>query len=86
MDLAAKVLAWYGYQEPYTVPQKYDPKDNPHHRSRYDPLKRLAHVYLPRADQQPPPAPPDWDGVSDLQVTEAEMRAVGMSPTGRLTP
>jgi hypothetical protein len=81
-DLADRVRDWYGYQEPYTVPQKYDAKDNPHHRSRYDPLKRLAHHYLLRIDQQPPPRPPIWDG-SDLQVTEAEMRAVGMSPTGR---
>jgi hypothetical protein len=83
--LAARVLSWYGYAEPYTVPQKYDPKDNPHHRSRYDALKRLAHHYLPRGNPQPPPPRPTWDG-SDLQVTEAEMRAVGMSPTGRRLP
>ena len=86
MVLADRVLAWYGYQEPYTVPQKYDPKDNPHHRSRYDALKRLAHVYRPRVGEPLPLKPPDWDG-SDLQVTDAEIRAVGLSPTGRrLTP
>jgi hypothetical protein len=78
--LAARVRDWYGYQEPVTVPQKYDARDNPHHRSRYDPLKRLAHHYVGR-EGQPDPAP-GWDK-SDLQVSEAEMRAAGMSTTGR---
>lgn len=77
-DLAMQVHAWYGYQEPLTVPQRYDAADNPHHRSRYDALKRLAHHYLPHTGD----APLGWDG-SDLQVTDAEMRAVGMSTTGR---
>ncbi len=80
-SLAADIRAWYGYQEPCTVPQRFDPKDNPHHRSRYDPLKRLAHQYLPRSGDPPL----GWDG-SDLQVTDAEMLAAGMSPTGRLVP
>jgi hypothetical protein len=80
-SLAVDIRAWYGYPEPCTVPQRYDSRDNPHHRSRYDPLKRLAHHYLPRAGD--PAIALGWDG-SDLQVTEAEMRAVGMSTTGRL--
>ena len=79
-SLAADIRAWYGYQEPCTVPQRYDPKDNPHHRSRYDPLKRLAHQYRERDGGTP--IPPGWDG-SDLQVSEQEMRDAGMSPTGR---
>ena len=78
--IAAEIRDLYGYNEPLTVPQRYDPADNPHHRSNYDPLKRLAHHYLPRAGIAPRPA--GWDG-SDLQVTEAEMRAAGMSTTGR---
>ena len=36
------IRALYGYPEPCTVPQRFDPRDNPHHRSRYDPLKRLV--------------------------------------------
>ena len=78
--LDANVRDWYGYPEPVTVPQRFDSKDNPHHRSRYDPLKRLAHHYLPRAGD--PDVPRGWDG-SDLQVSKAEMRDAGMSPTGR---
>ena len=70
---------WYSYQEPCTVPQRYDPADNPHHRSRYDPRKRLAHHYLLAGS-----APHVDCGGIDLEVSEAEMRAVGMSPTGRL--
>jgi hypothetical protein len=68
----------YGYWEPCTVPQRYDPADNHHHRSTYDPLKRIAHQYL--AGDTPPPA--GCDGI-DLQVSEQEMKEVGMSPTGR---
>lgn len=79
-DLEQDILTLYGYNEPLNVPQRYDPADNPHHRSRYDPLKHLVHHYLPGKAFTPPA--PGWDG-SDLQVTEAEMRAVGMSPTGR---
>jgi hypothetical protein len=82
-QLANDIRDMYGYNEPLTVPQRYDAKDNPHHRSRYDPLKRLMHHYLPRAGQ--PPRQPGWDG-SDLEVSEAEMRAAGMSPTGRRVP
>jgi hypothetical protein len=77
-DPGAVVREWYGYQEPLTVPQRYQAGDNPHHASRYDPLKRLAHAYLPPDG----PLAPGWDG-SDLQVGDAEMRAAGMSPTGR---
>jgi hypothetical protein len=79
--LAARIRDWYGYAEPCTVPQRYDPKDNPHHRSRYDPLKILAHQYLPRAGS--PPIPRGYDETLDLQVSIAEIRAAGMSPTGR---
>ncbi len=72
----------YSYQEPYTVPQRYDPADNPHHRSTYDPLKRIAHRYI-RKDL---PADTGCDGI-DLQVSEQEMKEAGMSPTGRkVTP
>jgi hypothetical protein len=78
--LIARIRDLYGYAEPYTVPQKYDAKDNPHHRSRYDPLKLLAHHYLPRAGE--PPIPPGWNNL-DLQVSTTEMRAAGMSTTGR---
>jgi len=85
--MAADIRDWYGYPEPCTVPQRYDPRDNPHHRSRYDPLKRLAFGYRPRMGQDPapgqPPIPPlGCDGI-DLQVSEAEMRDAGMSTTGR---
>jgi len=76
----AQVRDLYGYPEPCTVPQQYQPTDNPHHRSRYDPLKRLMHHYLPRAGETP--APPGC-GKLDVQVSEAEMRAAGMSTTGR---
>jgi hypothetical protein len=76
--LARRVREWYGYQEPLTVPQGYTAADNPHHRSRYDALKRLATHYLPRTGDPPL----GWDG-TDLQVSDAEMRAVGMSTTGR---
>ena len=79
-SLAADIRAWYGYQEPCTVPQRFDPRDNPHHRSLYDPLKRLAHQYRERAGGTP--IPPGWDG-SDLQVSVQEMRDAGMSTTGR---
>jgi hypothetical protein len=78
--IAADIRAWYGYPEPCTVPQRYDTADNPHHRSRYDPLKRLAHQYLPRSAD--PALAVGWDG-SDLWVSDAEMRAAGMSTTGR---
>ena len=63
------------------VPQRYDAGDNPHHRSRYDPLKRLAHHYLPRAGLG---LPPRLGQAATSQVSEAEMRAAGMSPTGRM--
>jgi hypothetical protein len=68
----------HGYQEPYTVPERYDPADNPHHRSAYDPLKRIAHGYI-AGDSLPPGGCDDID----LQVSEKEMKDVGMSPTGR---
>lgn len=68
----------HGYQEPYTVPERYDSADNPHHRSSYDPLKRIAHGYI-TGDSL---APGGCDDI-DLQVTEQEMKDVGMSPTGR---
>jgi hypothetical protein len=78
VDPAVQVRDWYGYQEPLTVPERYEAADNPHHASSYDPLKRLAHAYLHGAAG----LQPGWDG-SDLQVSEEEMRAAGMSPTGR---
>jgi hypothetical protein len=77
----ARVRDWYGYGEPLTVPQRYEQADNPHHRSRHDPLKRLAHHYVPRPDE--PAVVPGYDGEEDLQVTADEMRATGISPTGR---
>jgi hypothetical protein len=77
---ADQVRDLYGYPEPYTVPQSYEPSDNPHHPSRYDPLKRLVHQYLPPDGTAPPPA--DWRNL-DVQVSDAEMRAAGMSTTGR---
>jgi hypothetical protein len=80
-ELAAIILDLYAYHEPANVPQRFDARDNPHHRSRYDPLKHLVHHYLARVGGAPPPV--GWDG-SDLRVSDAEMRAVGMSPTGRL--
>ncbi|MGD0122472.1 MAG: zinc dependent phospholipase C family protein [Candidatus Limnocylindrales bacterium] len=70
---------WYGYQEPFTVPEGYSAGDNVHHASAYDPLKRLAHQYLPGD----PPMPLGPDGV-DLWVSDDEIKDVGMSPTGRL--
>jgi hypothetical protein len=70
--------AMYGYWEPCTVPERYDPADNPHHRSAYDPLKRIVLQYLRQAV---PPA--SGSGGIDLQVSEQEMQAVGISPTGR---
>jgi hypothetical protein len=79
-ELVDRIWELYGYAEPYTVPQKYDAKDNPRHRSRYDPLKLLAHHYLPRAGE--PPLPPGWNNL-DLQVSITEMRTAGMSTTGR---
>jgi len=82
-ELAATIRDLYGYNEPLNVPQRYEPADNPHHRSRYDPLKHLAHHYLRAAGFGTTSY--GWDG-SDLQVTDAEMRAVGMSPTGRKVP
>jgi hypothetical protein len=75
-----RIRDWYGYPEPYTVPERYDAKDNPHHRSQYDPLKRVAHGYEPRAGE--PPVPRGTDDL-DFQVTPDEMRAAGMSTTGR---
>lgn len=78
VDRAARVRDWYGYQEPLTVPQRYAAGDNPHHASIYDPLQRIAHAYLPPTGA----LPTGWDG-SDLQVTDDEMRAARMSPTGR---
>ncbi len=81
-DVSQRVRDMYGYAEPCTVPQRYDAGDNLHHRSRYDPLKRLAHYYLPPGylgTAQPSPT-----GCNiDFQVTEAEMRDATMSPTGR---
>ncbi len=77
-DPGAQIREWYGYEEPLTVPERYDASDNPHHATHYDPLKRIAHAYLPPSAD----LPLGWDG-SDLQVTEAEMRDAGMSPTGR---
>jgi hypothetical protein len=78
--LTKRIRDWYGYAEPSTVPQKYTSADNPHHRSRYDPLKIIAHGYLPRPGN--PPLPPLSDDV-DLQVSVAQMRDAGMSTTGR---
>jgi hypothetical protein len=75
-----QMVARYGYQEPYTVPQSYNPADNPHHRSVYDLLKRIAYQYMP-SDGSPPPV--GSNGV-DLYVSDQEMKDVGMSPTGRL--
>jgi len=69
----------HGYQEPYTVPERYDPADNPHHRSTYDPLKRIAHRYI-TGDS---PVSGGRDEI-DLQVSEQEIKDVGMSPTGRM--
>jgi hypothetical protein len=78
--VAQRVRDLYGYAEPCTVPQRYKPADNIHHRSVYDPLKRLHHAYLPH------PAPPgDCDDV-DLQVSGQEMRDARLSPTGRTVP
>lgn len=68
----------HGYQEPYTVPERYEPADNPHHRSAYDPLKRIAHAYIPKNG-----LPPGGCDDIDLQVSEQEMKDAGMSPTGR---
>ncbi len=68
----------HGYQEPYTVPELYDPADNPHHRSAFDPLKRIAHQYIVGDSL----APGGCDDI-DLQVSEQEMKDGGMSPTGR---
>jgi hypothetical protein len=82
-ELNATIRDLYGYNQPLNVPQRYEPADNPHHRSRYDPLKHLAHHYLRQTGFAP--LTYGWDG-SDLQVTEAEMRAAGMSPTGRKVP
>ncbi len=50
-ELARRIRDLYGYKEPLNVPQRYEAEDNPHHRSRYDPLKQLAHHYLPRAGE-----------------------------------
>ena len=82
-ELAATIRDLYGYNEPLNVPQRYEAADNPHHRSRYDPLKQLAHHYLRGTGFGTTSY--GWDG-SDLQVTAAEMRAAGMSPTGRKIP
>jgi hypothetical protein len=79
-NVIAQVRDLYGYPEPCTVPQRYESADNPHHRSRYDPLKRLMHQYLPRAGEAPPPP---GCGKLDVQVSNAEMRGAGMSTTGR---
>ena len=73
------IVSRYGFQEPYTVPQRYNPGDNPHHRTVYDPLKRIAYQYIPRQGD-----PPLGSGGIDLQVSSQEMKDVGMSPTGRL--
>ena len=81
-QLAARVRRLYGYAEPFNVPQRYNSGDNIHHRSRYDPLKRLEHEYLPHPPANP--AAPVGGGCDvDLQVTEQEMRDATMSPTGR---
>jgi Zinc dependent phospholipase C len=84
-ELAAKVRLLYNYAEPFNVPQRYNSGDNVHHRSRYDPLKRLEHEYLPH----PPvdPAPPPGGGCDiDLQVSQREMLDAMSSPTGRPIP
>jgi hypothetical protein len=73
-----RIYERHGYQEPYTVPERYDPADNPHHRSAYDPLKRIAHAYIGK-DWLPPGGCDDID----LQVSAQEMKDAGMSPTGR---
>jgi hypothetical protein len=73
------VRDWYGYHEPLTVPVRYNPQDNPHHLTAYDPLERLAHRYLNGASGSP-----DAADDLDLWVTDAEIREVGMSPTGRM--
>jgi hypothetical protein len=84
-DVSQRVRDLYGYAEPCTVPQRYDAGDNIHHRSRYDPLKLLAHHYLP-------PGHLGLFGITptgcdrDFQVTEADMRDATMSPTGRPVP
>ena len=82
-ELTAMIRGMYGYHEPLNVPQRYGQQDNPHHSSRYDPLKHLVHHYLRQTGFVPPP--PGWDG-SDIQVGEAEIRDAGMSPTGRKVP
>src|SRR6266480_114825 len=72
--LTERIRDWYGYAEPSTVPQEYNPADNPHHRSRYDPLNRLVHGYLPRPGDAPLPRE---SGDLDLQVSTSEMRDAG---------
>lgn len=75
----------YGYAEPCTVPQRYKAGDNIHHRTRYDPLKKLYVQYLPPAG--PPPGEEPLMGCDvDLQVSEKEMMDVMLSPTGRPVP
>ena len=79
-DILQRVYEWYSYQEPCTVPQQYQAGDNPHHVSRYDPLRRLVIRYRMRpGETEPPPGCPDID----YDVSDAEMLAARMSPTGR---
>jgi len=84
-DVSQQVRNMYGYMEPCTVPQRYDGVDNIHHRSRYDPLKRLYHQYLP-AGWVASPLPVMSGCDLDFQVTAEEMAAVTLSPTGRKIP
>jgi len=53
-----------------------------HHRSRYDPLKRLQHQYLPRGYLVAPADLPSGCDL-DFQVTAKEIADVMLSPTGR---
>jgi len=84
-DVSQRVRDLYGYAEPCTVPQRYDAGDNIHHRSRYDPLKRLAHYYLPPGHLGVFGITPTGCNL-DFQVSEQEMRDATMSPTGRPVP
>jgi len=81
-DVGQMVRDMYGYAEPCTVPQRYDAADNVHHRSRYDPLKRLQHQYLPRGYLVAPADLPSGCDL-DFQVTAKEIADVMLSPTGR---
>jgi hypothetical protein len=84
-DVSQRVRDLYGYAEPCTVPQRYDASDSIHHISRYDPLKRLAHHYLPPGHLGVFGITPTGCNL-DFQVSEQEMRDATMSPTGRPVP